>query len=118
METIITKASTPLYEGLSTNMLATMLLLNLKIVHGVSNVLIDELFSLLQELLPKGNKMSTTSYETLKLIKTLGSNYDSIHACPNGCVLFRDRLKQSEMCPKCSSNKFVDGLQAIPWKVF
>ncbi len=66
---MITKASTPLFEGSSMNMLSTMLL-NLKIVHGVNNVFMDELFSLLKmELLPKGNNMPSTIYEALKLIK-------------------------------------------------
>jgi len=47
----------------------------------------DELFSLLRKkLLPKGNKMPTTTYEALKLIKELGLSYDSIHTCTNGCV--------------------------------
>ncbi len=88
MESIITKASTPLLEGSSINMLSAMLLLlNLKIVHGLSNVFMDELFSLLRKkLLPKGNKMPTTTYEALKLIKELGLSYDSIHTCTNGCV--------------------------------
>jgi hypothetical protein len=92
-----------------------LLLLNLKIMHGVSNVFMDEVFSLLRkELLPRGNKMPTTTYEAFKSIKTLGLNYDSIHACPNGCVLFKDNLNQSEVYPKCSSNKFKDGSQVIP----
>jgi hypothetical protein len=48
LETMIVKASTPLYEGSFTSMLATMLLLlNLKIVHAVNNAFMDELFSLL-----------------------------------------------------------------------
>jgi hypothetical protein len=67
-----------------------LLLLNLKVVHGINNVFMDEVFSLLwKELLPKGNKMPTTTYEAFKSIKTLGLTYDSIHACPNGCVLLR-----------------------------
>jgi hypothetical protein len=94
MESMITKASTPLYESSFINMLAAMLLLlNLKTIHGVNNVFMDELFSFLRkELLPKGNKMPNT-YEAFKSIKTLGLNYDSIHACPNGCVHFWDNLK-------------------------
>jgi hypothetical protein len=54
---MLTKASTPLFEGSFTNMLlAMLLLLNLKIVHGLTNVFMDELFSLLRKkLLPKGN---------------------------------------------------------------
>jgi hypothetical protein len=54
----------------------------------------DELFSLLQKkLLPKENKMLTTSYEAFKFIRSLGLSYDSIHACVNGCVLFRGTLR-------------------------
>ncbi len=55
-------------------MLSTMLLLlNLKIVHGLTNVFMDELLSLLQKkLLPKRNKMPTATYKALKLIKELG----------------------------------------------
>jgi hypothetical protein len=73
MEIMFTKASTPLYEGSSTSMLSTtLLLLNLRIIHGISNSFMDELFSLLRkELLPKGNKMPATTYEALKIIKYL-----------------------------------------------
>jgi len=48
MEAMMTKASTPLYEGSSTSILLAILLLSLRVVHGVSNVFMDELFSLLQ----------------------------------------------------------------------
>jgi hypothetical protein len=80
MEELLTKAKTPFYDGCSTSMLvATLLLLNLNTVHVVSNTCMDELFSLLwRVLLPKDNKMPTTSYEAHKLIKSLGLTYDSI----------------------------------------
>jgi len=75
---MITKTSTPLFEGFSTSMLSTILLvLNLKIVHRLNNVFMDELLSLL--LLLKGNKMLTIIYEALKSIKELGLSYNSIH---------------------------------------
>jgi hypothetical protein len=46
MEALFAKAGTPLYEGCYTSMLSTMLLLlNLNIVHNVSNTFMDELFS-------------------------------------------------------------------------
>jgi hypothetical protein len=90
LESMLTKASTPLFEGSFISMLLAMLfLLNLKILHGLTNVFMDELLSLLQKkLLPKGNKMPTTTYEALQLIKELGLSYDSIHTCTNGCVFF------------------------------
>lgn len=90
LESMLTKASTPLFEGSFISMLlAMLLLLNLKIVHGLTKVFMDELLSLLRKkLLPKGNKMPTTTYEALQLIKELGLSYDSIHTCTNGCVFF------------------------------
>jgi hypothetical protein len=52
-----------------------VVLLNLKTVHRVSNVFMDELFSLLRtKLLPKGNKILVTTYKALELIKGLGLN--------------------------------------------
>lgn len=46
-------------------------------MHGVNNVFMDKLFSLLHlELLPKGNKMLATTYEAMKLFKALGLNYE------------------------------------------
>ncbi len=50
MEEMTLKASTPLYEGASISMFLVILLwLNLKVVYGVSNASMDELFSLLLE---------------------------------------------------------------------
>jgi hypothetical protein len=49
MEALLIKTRTLLNEGCSTNMLSIMLLLlNLNIVHNVSNTFMDELFSLLK----------------------------------------------------------------------
>jgi hypothetical protein len=62
--------------------------------------------------------MPTNVYEALNLIKALGLNYDSIHACPNGCVLFRNTSRGSKVCLKCNNNKFVDGSHGVPQKVF
>jgi hypothetical protein len=45
--------------------------------------------------------MPTTSYEAHKIIESLSLTYDSIHACSNGCVLFQDNYKQTQVYPKC-----------------
>lgn len=120
MEEMTLKASTLLYEGVSTNMLSAMLLwLNLKVVHGISNAFMDELFSLLwKQLLPNENKMPTTIHEASKMVKALGLSYDSTHASPNGCVLFGGTLAHEWMCLKCNNNWFVDRSQNIPKKAF
>jgi hypothetical protein len=82
-----------------------LLLLNLKTIHLVGNVLMDELLSLLcLELLQKGNKMLATTYEAFILMKTCGLSYDSIYACTNGCVFFLAIL---------SNHKFVQNVISI-----
>ncbi len=78
----------------------------------------DELFSLLQkELLPKNDKLPTTSYEAHKII-SLGLTYNSIHDCHNGCVLFQYTHKDADVCSKCQINKFMDGSFTISQKMF
>jgi hypothetical protein len=106
---MITKTSSPLFEGSSTSMLSTMLLLNLKIIHGVNNILMDALFSLLKiKLLPKRTRCQPKLMKPLKLIKQLGLNYDSIHNYIDGCVFFQGTLKDCRVCPKCNTNKYVE----------
>jgi hypothetical protein len=77
LELLFTKTTTFLYKGSSRSMLlATLLLLNLNIVHGVVHRFMDQLFSLLKnELLPKNNKMPTTSYKTPKEKHVFSTNH-------------------------------------------
>ncbi len=90
MSNMFRKAQT-LYEGCPTNCLATiLLLLNLCSTHGVNNMFVDELFSLLKlDLFPKDNTFPKSLYEARTIVKRLGLSYNSIHACYNKCVLFR-----------------------------
>ena len=119
MERLLAESKTPLFDGSPMNQLGTMLmLLNLCSVHGVSNNLTDELFSLLgQDLLPRGNTMPKSRYEAYKIVKKLGLAYDTIHACEDGCVLFRKDLASATSCPKCMKSRFVTGSTTVPRKV-
>ncbi len=45
-------------------------------------------------------------------------NYDYIHSCTTGCVLFKGTLKHSRACPKCNTSRFVENSQSIPRKHF
>ena len=99
-----------LYDG-SRNMklAATILVMNLCMVHGVSNNFADELFTILHcHLLPKENSFSRNHYAAKTLIAKLGLSYNTIHACENGCVLFRGEYADAEVCPKCSGPRFND----------
>jgi hypothetical protein len=111
---------TPLYEGCPTSRLATiLLLLNLCNTHGISNMFVDEFFSLLRfNLFPRDNTLPKSLYEINTIVKWLGLNYNSIHACYNGCVLFKGELKDSKAWPKCKKSRYIERSNTIPCKVF
>ncbi len=107
-----------MYEGCPISRLTTILLLfNLSSTHGVTNMFVDELFSLLRlHLFPRDNNFPTSLYEAKSIVKWLGLSYNSIHACYNGCVLSRGKLKGATTCPKCK--RFVERSDTMPCKVF
>jgi hypothetical protein len=87
---MLEKTIQELYKGSrSTKLAATMLLMNLCTVQGVSNNFADELFTILHcHLLPRGNILLRNHYVAKLLASKLGLIYISIHACSKGCVLF------------------------------
>lgn len=101
-------ATLPLFDGASLSMLsATLLILNCCRTHNVSNAFVNELLMLLNmSILPRGNVLPKSEYETSKMLKNFGLAYDIIHACPKGCVLFRGDLENEENCPECGSSRF------------
>ena len=72
-----------LYEGArSSKLAATILLMNLCTVHGVTNQCANELFSLLHShLLPENNTLPQTHHAAKSLTSKLGLTYTRIHAC-------------------------------------
>lgn len=49
----------------------------------------EELLKLLKKVLPKDNKLPTTTYEAKQMVCPLGLEVQKIHACPNDCILYR-----------------------------
>ena len=101
-------ATLPLYEGSTLSMLcATLLIVNCCKTHGVSNTFMNELFMLLSmSILPLGNCLPKTEYEASKILRRLGLAYNMIHACPNGCCLFKGDLDDVEKCPVCEYDRY------------
>ena len=101
-------ATLPLYEGSSLSMLcATLLIVNCCKTHGVSNTFMNELLMLLSmSILPLGNCLPKTEYEASKILRRFGLAYNMIHACPNGCCLFKGDLEDAEKCPVCEHDRY------------
>ena len=48
-----------------------------------------ELLGIVKNMLPVGNKLPSTTYETKKVVCPLGLDVQKIHARPNDCILYR-----------------------------
>jgi hypothetical protein len=85
---MLEEAIKPLYRGARcTELAATILLMNLCTVHGVSNSFVEELFSLMHShLLPEENSLPKNYYAAKSLTGRLGLSYRTIHACRKGCI--------------------------------
>ncbi len=119
LDTLLREARTPLYAGSSSNRLTSILLILVCCTtFGVPNGFVDELLKLLHEtILPKDNMFPKTFYEAKCLLMKLGLSYNSIHACRDGCCLFRKELEDATECPKCHKSRYVDNSKTIPVKV-
>jgi len=116
----IEDASRPLYEGARTSKLGyIMMFLNICGQHNVPNVCVTELLSLVSKIvLPKDNIAPRSHYEAKSLVTTLGLNYEAIHACPKGHMLFRGQYAKADKCHICQSSRYLKrGKSLIPAKV-
>ena len=117
---VLEDAIEELYHGAKSSILAaTILIMTLCTIHGVSNQFADQLFILFREhLLPSENMLPKNLHAAKVLIQKLGLNYNTIHACQAGCVLFRGQYEGATSCPKCNRPRYRDeAKKQRPWKV-
>ena len=53
------------------------------------------------KVLPSNNGLPNNCKEAKKILKMLGVEYISYHACLNYCILYRYAYEDKERCPKC-----------------
>ena len=68
----------------------------------------DGMLVVVGSLLPEGHILPKNLYESQKLLRALKMPYEHIHACPNGCVLFRKDHEKAMHCPKCKSSRYLE----------
>jgi hypothetical protein len=68
-------------------------LLHIKSFYKISNVAFTALLKVLSSTFPNCS-IPATYEEAKRLIRALGLGYNSIHVCPNNCVLFRKTLEK------------------------
>jgi len=85
----------------------------------------DAMLTVFGTLLLEGHILPRNMYESRRLLRVLKMPYEQIHACPKGCILFRNEHVEAKHCPKCKSSRFLevdygDGLKRqldIPVKI-
>lgn len=107
-----THAQARLFEGARLSRLSAILqILNLQTRHGASNIMLDDLFRVLHDLiLPEGNSLPSSWKEAKKVLKTLGMEYQVIHACPRDCMLFRGEYKDLDSCLECGTSRYKEDM--------
>jgi len=100
----LSEACCPLYTRARCSKLsATLILLNIYTTHGCSNKFLDELLSFLHKfILLVDNCLPPTVYHAKSLTHKLGMDYNIIHACKMGCILYR--VAYTDLMYHCSPN--------------
>ncbi|KAJ8639786.1 hypothetical protein MRB53_016480 [Persea americana] len=81
-------------------------LLHLKALNQWSDTSFDMLLQLLHRVLPSGAKLAESYYQARKLTENLGFTYETLDACPNNCMLFRNENAHLDMCIVCQTSRW------------
>ena len=92
--------SKPVY-GTYSHLTTILLILNLQTVHGWTNDSVDELLTLLHQLLPPDSTLPKKWSVCKMKMNKIGLRYENIHTCVNGCVLFHKNHACETKCSKC-----------------
>jgi hypothetical protein len=121
LDNLYWEGTKPIYGGTNVSIIsATIVLINMAVIHNVSNAYVDGLLKYLSTmLLPRENSLPKSHYEAKRLIRKLGLNYHVIHTCPQGCVLYRGEYVHLANCPKpgCGLSRYIEGSDRIPVRV-
>ncbi|XXG68218.1 hypothetical protein AAC387_Pa06g1356 [Persea americana] len=79
-------------------------LLHLKALNQWSDTSFDMLLQLLHRVLPFGAKLAESYYRARKLTENLGFTYETLDACPNNCMLFRNENVHLDTCIVCQTS--------------
>ena len=83
-------------------------MLNVKVITNLSNKGLDMMLELLTKVLPKGNLVPRSTYETKKILRDLGMSYEHIDVCINDCAPFWKENENFDKCPMCEVPRYKD----------
>ncbi|XP_043721065.1 uncharacterized protein LOC122668585 [Telopea speciosissima] len=117
-ERLIEDAGKELYPGCVkfTRLSFILRLYHIKCLCKMTDKALSMLLDLLQEALPEPNTLPKNIYETKKIIKDLGLNYNKIDVCRNDCMLYWKEADKATSCYKCGTSRYESENKKIPAK--
>ena len=67
----------------------------------------DAMMAVFGRYVHKGDVLPANLYQSDKVLRALKMPYEKIHACENGCALFRLQYAELNYCPICKSSRYV-----------
>ena len=117
---LIEEAKRELYPGCINFSRFTFVIkmLHVKSYYRITNSEFSTILKILLEAFPQFNTIPKSYDEAKKMLRELGLGYESIHVCPNNCVLFRKENKKKDSCPVCGASRWKDPeRKKVPAKV-
>ncbi|XP_040362000.1 uncharacterized protein LOC112165422 [Rosa chinensis] len=107
---LLEDANLPLYPGSKrhTALSYTVRLLQAKVLHGWTDKSFKTLLEIAKESMPEGVQLPKSYYEAQKLTEDLGFTYETVDACPNSCMLFRNEDINLDECRICKTSRWKD----------
>ncbi|XP_052147318.1 uncharacterized protein LOC127766269 [Oryza glaberrima] len=82
-------------------------LMGIKSQHNISSECMNNLLSLIGDIMPSGHKMPANLYECKNLLSGLKMPYVKIDVCINNCMIYYKEDALKEKCDICNENRYV-----------
>ncbi|KAI0519847.1 hypothetical protein KFK09_007308 [Dendrobium nobile] len=104
---LLKDAQRDLYPGSELSMLSALVkLLHIKVLNRWTNKSFNMILEFIKSILPKGETLPSSYYESRKILSDLGLGCEKIHACKNDCALFWKDNEDKEECPECMESRW------------
>jgi hypothetical protein len=68
----------------------------------------DVMLIVFSSMFLEGHILPKSMYGAQKVLRALNMPFEQIHACPKGCILFREEHAKAKYCEKCGSSRFLE----------
>ncbi|XP_062028723.1 uncharacterized protein LOC133744669 [Rosa rugosa] len=105
---LMKSANLPLYPGSKkhTTLSFIVKLLQAKVLNGWTDKSFKDLLDICNESMPEGVNLPNSYYQAQKLTEDLGFTYNTVDACPNSCMLFRNEDINLDQCLICKASRW------------